>query len=207
MSDHISYWLDAYRDGELSGTLLETVEAHLAECAECRRELDLLDALYSVLQDARPPVPVVSEDDFVLRVRARLNKSTGPAGGMEFIKLGWRVFPFALGALWAFGQSVLLVTSGLLYAQRAFPVAGAVLAPLSYDGPAAGNILQSFGAIRILDGVVHVVWGGLSKLSPLVLTAAFEIGLLVSVGLLWWSWIASWWARRQHLQMQAEDRT
>jgi len=48
-------WLTAYHDGELDARRRQQVEAHLPECAECRRELEALQALRQVL--ASEPVP------------------------------------------------------------------------------------------------------------------------------------------------------
>ena len=36
MSNHVSEWLNAYFDGELTGKLLHQVEDHLAECEACQ---------------------------------------------------------------------------------------------------------------------------------------------------------------------------
>ena len=54
MSEHVTEWLNAYLDGELHGARLRQVENHLAECAECRAELDECAELSALLQRNRP---------------------------------------------------------------------------------------------------------------------------------------------------------
>ena len=42
MSNHVTEWLNAYFDGELTGNRLHQVEDHLAECEACQAELESL---------------------------------------------------------------------------------------------------------------------------------------------------------------------
>lgn len=56
----ISRYLSAYLDGELSPRLLRRVEAHVARCDACARELDALRGLGSILKAGGPP-PVSGE--------------------------------------------------------------------------------------------------------------------------------------------------
>jgi anti-sigma factor RsiW len=51
----IERYLTAYADGELSERLRRKVEAHLAACADCSRELDLLLASDKLLRRAGRP--------------------------------------------------------------------------------------------------------------------------------------------------------
>ena len=54
MSNHVTEWLNAYLDGELHGSRLQHVEAHLAECDACQAELESLERLSSLLQKSLP---------------------------------------------------------------------------------------------------------------------------------------------------------
>ena len=47
--------IGAYLDGELAGAELEELRRHLAECAECRRELAQQQKLWSLLEEASSP--------------------------------------------------------------------------------------------------------------------------------------------------------
>lgn len=62
--------LEEYLDGELQGAPREAVEAHLASCGDCRRELAELRRLEEVLR-AVPAGAAPDADRFVADVRAR----------------------------------------------------------------------------------------------------------------------------------------
>lgn len=57
MSQHPVELIGAYADGELSAEEARRVEAHLATCTECRRELALIQNLGEAMQTilSRPP--------------------------------------------------------------------------------------------------------------------------------------------------------
>jgi putative zinc finger protein len=65
--------LSAWVDGDATAAQRGAVEAHLATCAECRRELEHLSRTLTLLRDAEPPRAPAG---FVDRVLARV----GPAG-------------------------------------------------------------------------------------------------------------------------------
>lgn len=57
MSSHLGPALTAYLDGELDHARREDVQVHLAHCAACRAELELLRGLRTSLRDVGPAVP------------------------------------------------------------------------------------------------------------------------------------------------------
>jgi anti-sigma factor RsiW len=61
--------LDAYADGAVTTQLHAAMEAHVASCPACRRELESLAQIGGVLRAAPPPPPV--PEGFALRVMAR----------------------------------------------------------------------------------------------------------------------------------------
>jgi len=66
-------WLTAYFDGELDGARRQQVEAHLAECPECRQELEELKTLRQALASlALPPAAPTGAQDFWRGVEAQL---------------------------------------------------------------------------------------------------------------------------------------
>lgn len=76
-------WLTAYYDGELDAARRDQVEAHLPECAECRRELANLNALSQALAaDTLPPEAGIGGADFWRGVQSQLpdRRSARPAG-------------------------------------------------------------------------------------------------------------------------------
>ena len=82
MSDeHVQEWLSAYLDSELAAEDRTEVEAHLAACGECQRELDELRALDGWVRTLAPPEPPSEGAELATRVRARLQheKAVAPA--------------------------------------------------------------------------------------------------------------------------------
>ncbi|HEX6035240.1 MAG TPA: zf-HC2 domain-containing protein, partial [Anaerolineales bacterium] len=74
MPKHVTEWLGAYADGELRGNRLQHVKEHLAECEVCQLELESLDRLSSLLQEA--PLPEFSPPErFAAQVGLRLPHS------------------------------------------------------------------------------------------------------------------------------------
>jgi len=57
MSAHSGDLLSAYLDGELTPAELEGVRAHLEDCAECRRELQSLGEIRTLVRDLPPVDP------------------------------------------------------------------------------------------------------------------------------------------------------
>lgn len=66
----VQHLYDAYLDGELSSSLLAEVEAHLLQCPECQRQVDLLRAAANVI--ATDAMPLGLPDGFSERILARL---------------------------------------------------------------------------------------------------------------------------------------
>jgi anti-sigma factor RsiW len=66
-------WLEAYHDGELDAARRDRVAAHLPGCAECRRELEALQALSRALaSDDLPQASLASPAVFWRGVQSRL---------------------------------------------------------------------------------------------------------------------------------------
>ena len=80
MNQHVTPWLGAYHDGELKGLRLRQVEAHLAQCAACRVDLEKLQALGALLQESPAATGLMPPDRFVAQVGLRLpRRPTQPA--------------------------------------------------------------------------------------------------------------------------------
>jgi len=197
MNQHVTAWLGAYHDGELKGPRLRQVETHLAHCEPCRAELDRRRALAHLLQASPPARELTSPERFVAQVRLRLPPRPARTAWRSALEMGWRLTPLGLFGAWAFAQAV-------------FIVSGAVLAALwmGWGGGAAAQWLLSvqdlwlaqFLSLPIPGLEVGTVLqllsdGWLSSWSFVLQTV-----LLVVIGLLYWSWLASWWVRRQHHQ-------
>ena len=67
--DEIQSHLSAYRDGEGSPKRRWRIRGHLRDCERCRRELERLESICELLDDAVAPPPM--SDDFTRQVVAQ----------------------------------------------------------------------------------------------------------------------------------------
>ena len=109
MTDHVTAWLAAYHDGELTGRRAQQVEAHLVECAPCRAELASLRALSALLQASPAADGIVPPEQFVAQVGLRLPRRPQRPFGQRMTLVAWRLVPFALLGTWLFLQMVFAV--------------------------------------------------------------------------------------------------
>jgi anti-sigma factor RsiW len=79
MSAHPGDLLSAYLDGELTARELESVSAHLEGCAECRRELQSLGQVRTLVRDLPPVDPPFGLFERMLRRRNRWGARAGVA--------------------------------------------------------------------------------------------------------------------------------
>jgi len=196
MSEHVTSWLGAYNDGELSGLRLRQVEAHLACCETCRAELEQLRALSTLLQESPAAENLTSADLFAAQVGLRLPRRPDQPAWKRALVTGWRLTPVGLFGAWAFVQAVFIVASLLLIALR-----------VGLGGDAATTWLTASRPAAWQTAISGLLGAELSQVSQTTLrllrTVGWGIALnlvpLIAVGLLYWAWLASWWAsRRQH---------
>lgn len=195
MNQHVTNWLEAYHDGELHGLRLRQVEAHLAQCPACRAELEQLQALSALLQESPAAERLTAPDRFMAQVRLRLARRPEQPAGRRALETGWRLIPAGLLGAWAFAQAV-------------FVMAGVVLIVLNLSHGAAAGLLPTRGGSWLMEvlrwtgvhltGTERIV---LQSLSTLGWLAMLEFALLITIGLLFWSWLASWWVRRRQSGM------
>src|SRR5512138_2398761 len=101
MSKHVIDWLNAYLDGELNGSQLQQVEAHLVDCQACRAELESLAALSSLLHEV--PLPeFTAPERFAAQVSLRLPHRRTSAPARKALGIGWSLMPAGLAAAWIF---------------------------------------------------------------------------------------------------------
>jgi hypothetical protein len=210
MTEHVTTWLGAYHDGELRGLRLRQVEAHLAQCAMCRAELERLRALAALLQESPAAENLTPPERFVARVGLRLPRrpeQPAAAAWQRAMEIGWQLAPLGLLGAWIFVQAVFTMAGAVLVALR-MGLGGDVVAgllPASQQGPSLSEIFSLSGAS--LGDVGRIVLQLLSISEPLGWGITLNLVSLVVIGLLYWSWLASWWARRQHRQLQVQQET
>lgn len=198
MTEHVMTWLGAYHDGELRGLRLRQVEIHLARCATCRAELERLRALTALLQESPAAKGLTPPERFVAQVGLRLSRRPVQPTWQRALEIGWRVTPMGLLGAWAFVQAVFVVAWVVLVALQ-LGLGGDVpvwLLPASQQRPSLSELFSLSSAslgdigrmmLQLLSGRGLWGWGFTLNLASLVV-----------IGLLYWSWLASWWARRQH---------
>ena len=197
MMEHVSAWLEVYHDGELSGRRSRQVEAHVADCASCRAELESLRALTGLLQESPSPAGLMSPDRFVAQVGLRLPRRPVQPAWRRALEVSWRLAPAGLLSAWAFAQAVIIV-SGIVLTGIDFGLAGDVGAALPADMGASSWLIG-------IIGLAHADLGTAAQYVLDLLRAGFGVswtGVLSLVastifGLLLWSWLASWWAHHQ----------
>lgn len=197
MKEHVTEWLGAYYDGELGVRRLQHVEGHLAQCGACRQELESVHRLGRLLREhpkAEAPTP---PQRFVAEVGLRLPRRADRSPGQKALETGWKLVPAVLLGGLAFVQALFILTAVLLLGLRlglGRDLIPSVFAP-SHGATWLGELvtlsepsMSEFG--RVMIDLVRA--GGPLGWGPTLYVAA-----LVVIGLLYWSWLASWWARRR----------
>jgi len=217
MNKHVTAWLGAYHDGELRGLRLRQVKAHLAHCATCRAELESLRALATLLRESPAAETLTPPERFVAQVGLRLPRRPVQPTWKRALEIGWRLTPVGLLGVWAFVQAVFVV-AGVVLVTLQMGLGGDLAAwllrpelveglrpelveglPTLQQGLSLSELLSLSGAS--LGDVGQIMLRLLNAGGPLGWGVTLNRVLLVVIGLLYWSWLASWWARRQHRQL------
>lgn len=189
MSEHMTEWLSAYLDGELHGVRLHRVEAHLAECRDCRAELQSLKDLSEVLHESRAP-KFNAPERFVAQVNLRLPHQQAGATKSRALEIGWWMIPVGLMALWVFMSTAFMVRDLVLATEEFGLVAGV---PWVTRDPSAEIYWSAvLGQAGLLSGK-GLQWAEESE--AFIRTVVPQLTWQVSIALLYLSWIAIWWAR------------
>jgi hypothetical protein len=197
--EHVSAWLQAYHDGELHGLRLQQVEVHLEHCETCREELDMLRSLSALLQENPVTGDLMPEERFVAQVGLRLPHLPERTPRQRALETGWRLLPVGLLGAWAFVQAALIVTSAVLIAQR-IGLGGEILTSLlpTVQGDIPRLNLLSTPLSELMGDSREMLNTLGQALSPITTgwTVVMSLAPLLGIGLLYWSWLASWWMRR-----------
>lgn len=198
MNKHVIPWLNAYQDGELRGRRLQQVKDHLAHCATCRAESESLQALATLLQQNPAAETLTPPDRFVAQVGLKLPRRPAQPAWQRTLETGWRLIPAGLLGAWAFVQAVFILSGVALRALR-MGLGGDVAAellPASQQGLSLAELSISSGAS--LGEIGQIALQLLGDGGPLGWGLTLNLVSLTVIGLLYCSWLASWWARRQH---------
>lgn len=193
MSEHVIELLNAYFDGELKGRKLQRVQEHLAECDACRAELESLQGLSAMLQEA-PAAEFASHERFVSQVNLRLPERRTSQSRGRLVEAGWWMIPVGLLMAWIFVSTAILVSDAVTAAGTfgLLDTAGTLLTADPSEGAVWASRLGQFG---LLEGE-SLGWAEAAEgLTRNVLPQFIWQG---SIALLYLTWIAIWWARQRH---------
>lgn len=192
MSTHVHEWLNAYYDGELRGNRLQQVEEHLAECELCQTELESLDRLSTLLQEA--PVPAFTrEERFASQVSLRLPHKKPFPFRKQVVEAGWWMIPVGLLGAWVFLGTAFFVSDLVSTANR-LGLLNNVSAWLTSGSSNQAAWTATLGQFGILSGTTL---GWAETTEAFTRTSLPFITIQISIALLYMSWIAIWWVRHQ----------
>ena len=197
MHNHVTEWLNAYLDGELHGSRLHTVEAHLAECEACQAELRSLRDLSGLLHKVPAPEFTLPER-FATQVNLLLPQRPVTAPRSRLFEIGWWMIPVGLLAAWAFVSTATIV-SNMISAANNFGLVDSANTLLVSGASETVNWTSTLGQFGLLAG---------SSLQWFELTESYSRNVLpqfvwqVSIALLYLTWIAIWWARQTRHELQ-----
>jgi len=199
MNGHVSKWLGAYLDGELSNNRLRRVQAHLDACEVCREELEGLRRLSQTLQSAHAPeFPLV--DQFATHVTLQL--SHAEIKQEKRVALLWWLIPAVLLAAWFFLQ-VVLTLSGFVSLLDSANLLGGLGQYIS------GGSQQTLWFVAI----TNLFGESLGEAQQVTLSIANQLSIFISesigrffwqgvISLLYLGWLAVWWLRRGQTRLK-----
>ena len=121
--------------------------------------------------------------------------------------MSWRLVPIGLLAAWAFVQTVFIVAGMVqmaLWAGFGGDVAAGLLSGSEGGWPLSDLFRLSEVGLRDAGQILlEFVRGG----GPLGWAPAIYAVLLVLIGLLYWSWLASWWALHKRSRLEIPNST
>jgi predicted anti-sigma-YlaC factor YlaD len=199
MNGHVTHWLAAYHDGELRGRRLRQVENHLAECAACRAELNELRCLSALLQESAAVEGLMPAERFVAQVGLRLPRRPTKPAWQRTLETGWRLAPAGLVGAWAFVQAVSIVAGVVLIALQ---VCGVDV--LGLQQPAHHETWLMVALNYLGAGLNETILIVMKTLDVLAWGLTLHLTATLAIVLLYWSWLASLWARHRHQQLQAQ---
>jgi len=190
MSDHVLDLLGAYMDGELHGGQLRKVEAHLGECQVCLEEYYSLQALSSALRAA--PIPdFPSPERLAADMALRLPRKPVKPISQRALEVGWWLAPVGLIATWIFLSTTILVSSVITTARDLGLLQGAS-AWLASGSPVEAYWSGTLGQFGFLAGD-SLQWAEMAE--AFTRTTVPQITWQISIAVLYFSWMAIWWAR------------
>jgi hypothetical protein len=202
MPKHVTEWLGAYHDGELSSARLRQVEGHLAECAECQAELDGIQGLSALLRETAPAGEFVPTERFVANLSLSLPRQPKQPQPRKMLEIGWWLIPVGLLGTWVFIQ-ITISLSSVVMATLDTGLLGSNLSWLQGNPSQMewfATAMNLFGNQIGFTG--RVILSELNDASLFVteLTGRYLWQALLAVSYL--GWLVAWWLRHQRQASQ-----
>jgi len=191
MSNHVTEWLNAYLDGELTNGRLHQVEKHLAECEVCQAEFDSLQSLSGLLHEVPAP-EFKSLERFASQVNLLLPQKRTPPPQRSLFEVGWWMIPVGLLTVWIFISTTILV-SDMVSAANNFGLLDNTTASLISEPSDTATWMSTLGQFGVLRGD-SLQWAETTE--SYTRNVLPQVVLQVSVALLYLTWIAVWWVRQ-----------
>jgi predicted anti-sigma-YlaC factor YlaD len=191
MSNHVSEWLSAYLDGELYGSRLQYVEAHLPGCEACQAELESLESLSGLLREV-PEADFSLPERFATQVNLRTPHKQARISRKQVNEVGWWAIPVGLLASWIF-ISTAFALGDILSAASDFGVVTGVSDWLGSGSSNSVYLSTTIGQLGLLSGN-SLNWAEVTE--TFTRTSLPQAILQVSIALLYLGWLAIWWTRQ-----------
>jgi len=196
MVKHITPWLGAYLDGELTDTELRQVENHLAECDECQTELEQMRNLFALLHETASMDEFLPTERFVANLTLSLPRQPAQSQPRKALEIGWWLIPVGALGVWLFFQVTFSLSSVFLTISET-GLLGNGLSWLQGNSPQArwfSLAMDLFGGQIGFTG--KFILSALNDLSLFIreMTSHFIWQALFAT--LYLGWLASWWWRQ-----------
>ncbi|MEN8241886.1 MAG: zf-HC2 domain-containing protein [Chloroflexota bacterium] len=179
MNSHVTEWLAAYHDGELSGRRLAHVESHLKKCEVCQIALAQLASLSALLGEAPEAEMSFSADRFAAQVGLQLTRQprhkSEPVSRPGWV---WTALPVSLLVGIAFLQVVRWMAGGLSLAQM-FGFGEAAVSRLTNAPVRPTGILAQISSELIHFGVPFSPQMLIGLILPAILSVGYLVWLIV----------------------------
>ena len=199
MTEHVTQRLEAYYDGELPRRRAQQVETHLQNCETCQAELENLSVLTSLLQDFPEAQNLTPASTFAAQVGLRLPRKPGENRWQKALRTGWQWAPVGLLATWVFVQTIFIVSGVLTRVLPFLPGSEQFVDLLQSDTQGTLRFenapnLTSAGFAEIGQFGLDFLRGG----GPLGWGVTLNLVFTIILGLLYLSWLASWWIQKSN---------
>jgi hypothetical protein len=199
MTEHVKQWLNAYLDGELRGARMGQVENHLADCAECRTELDELRGLSALLRETAPVGEFIPTERFVANLTLNLPRQPEHSQPRKALEIGWWLTPVGILGTWLFLQVTFFLSRLVLTASNA-GLLGNTFASFKGNPPQALWLETLAKLLGNQPGFIST----LNKADLFIqnMQGAFIWQALLAI--IYLVWLASWWFRQQNQSSNSE---